>query len=220
MTFSRSTPAKPFCDQYSSAVYVPKGSSFELKDQDTGTSMCRDSYAYWAGLNAALRQAAGPGATLAIVESLPALGGDRYALVLQRGNDGIRMLRMEWQREAWSQAAYAWNNAATTEECFSQAASFPVTVTALDISQDRVQDLVTTLEQVDLRHDRCARRADRECAWILDGRGFSVQVGNSAPILLTDVKGLRGFVSENPQLSEWVYKLLGEAKHERRIDTH
>jgi hypothetical protein len=220
MIFSRSTPTKPICDRYSSASYIPKGSSFELSDQDAGTTMCRSSDAYRAGLNVALRQAAGPGELLVIVENLPALSPDRYALVLQRRSDGVRMLRLEWQREAWSRAAYAWNNTATTEECFSQAASFPVTVTALDISQKRMQELVTTLEQEDLRSDRCARRADRECAMILDGRAFSVQVGDNAPILLTDVKGLRGYASENPQLSEWVYELLGEAKHARSVNTH
>lgn len=182
--------------------------------------MCRSFNAHWAGLNVAFRQAAGPGETLAIVENLPALSTDRYALLLQRRTDGIRVLRMEWQQEAWSEAANTWRDNATTWDCFSRGTSVPVTVTALDVPQNRMQESVTTLEQVDLRSDRCARRSDRECAMILDGRAFSVQVGDSAPILLTDVKGLRGYVSENPPLSEWVYKLLGEAKHARRINTN
>jgi hypothetical protein len=31
------------------------------------------------------------------------------------------------------------------------------------------------------------------------------------------VKGLRGYTSENPRLSDWVNKLLGEAGHAKRI---
>jgi hypothetical protein len=217
MTFSRSTPTKPFCDQYSSASYVPKGGAFELKNQDAGTLRCSSSDAYWAGQDVAFRQAAGSGETLAIVENLPALSHDRYALVLQRRTDSIQLLRMDWQQDAWSQAVSRWRNTASSDECFSQAASFPVAVVVLSVPEKKAQDLAASLEQVDLRSDRCARRADMECAHMFDGRAFSVQVADHPPVLLTDVKGLRGYSSENPPLYEWVYKLLGEASHAKRI---
>jgi hypothetical protein len=220
MGFARSTPTKPICDQCSSASYVPKGNSFELKNQDSGTSMCRSFNAYGAGLNVAFRQAAGPGEILAIVENLPSLSPAWYALVLQRKATGIGVLRMDWQRDAWSEGADTFRNNASTWDCFSRGASVHVTVTALEIPQDRTQNLATALEQVDLRSDRCARGADRECAMILDGRGFSVQVGDNPSIRLTDVKGPRGYLSENPALSEWVYKLLGEAEHAKRINSY
>jgi hypothetical protein len=215
LTFSRSTPANPICDQFSSTVYEPKGKSFELTDQHTATSCW---LGYNAGLNAAFRQAAGPGETLAIVQWRPALTADQYALVLQRRPTGTSVLRMQLQqKEDWSSAVYTSMKNATALDCFSRAASVHVNVTTLEIPQNGAQDLAMALDRVDLRTDRCARCADGACARLLDGRTFYVQVGDHAPIKITDVKSLRGYVSENPQLSGWIYKLLDETKHAKEI---
>ena len=216
MIFSRSAPTSPFCDQYSSASYLPKGDSFELKEQNTGVPTCSWSDAHRAGLNLAFRQAAGSGETLAVVENLPSLSPGWYALVLQRRPNGVNVLRMQWKREGYSDVQgqrSAW-------DCFAGAKFTPMNVATLDIPQDRAKNLLIALQRTDLRSDRCPRRGNQECAMLLDGRAFSVQVGDNPPIRLTDVKGLRGYVSENPQLSEWVYKLLDEASHAKPTSTN
>ena len=216
MIFSRSAADRPFCDQYNSASYVPKGNSFELKEQNTGTPACSWSDADWAGLNVALRQAPGSGETVAVVENLPALSPDRYALVMQRQTNGIHLLRMQWERKGGLDA----DGQGSAWDCFAHAKSIPLRVATLDIPQDRAKNLLIALEQIDPRGDRCLRRADRECAQILDGRRFVVQVGDNPPIRLTDVKRLRGYTSENQQLSEWVYNLLDEASHAKPTSTN
>lgn len=135
---------------------------------------------------------------------------------MQRQTNGIHLLRMQWERKGGLDAegrGSAW-------DCFAHAKSVPLRVATLDIPQDRAKNLLIALEQIDPRRDRCLRRADQECAQILDGRRFFVQVGDNPPIRLTDVKRLRGYTSENQQLSEWVYKLLDEANHAKPTSTN
>jgi hypothetical protein len=211
LTSFRSSPDQPVCDQLTSATYRPKGNSFEAADQDTSGAMCWGD-SFYSGLNHAFKQAAGVGETLAIVQVLPALKWDKYALVLQRRSTGFALLRMDLNREDWS-APILLNDRATASECFSRAKSSPVNVKTLDISGDRAEALVKSLDSLDLRRDRCARGKDGQCAFLTDGREFYVQVGDHVALSLTDVKGMQGYTSENPLLSEWVYRLLDEAKH-------
>jgi hypothetical protein len=39
-----------------------------------------------------------------------------------------------------------------------------------------------------------------------------VEVRGQAPVDVFDLHGVKGYMSENPQLSEWIYKLLNETK--------
>jgi hypothetical protein len=209
VTFLRSTPDQPVCDRLSSATYRPKGDSFDLEDQHTDTAMCWGDNFY--GLNVAFKQAAAPGETLAIVQILPALGLDKYALLLQRRATGLAVLRMDLKREDWS-APISSGRRATALECFARAKSVRVSVKTLRVPEDGVEALANSLQSLDLRVDHCARGENGQCAFLLDGRAFYVQVGERDPISLTDVKGMRGYSSENPSVSEWIYKLLKEAK--------
>jgi hypothetical protein len=216
-TVYRSTPDQPVCDRFDSMTYAPKKDSFELTDQDTGPAPCSlDSYD--TGLNAAFRKAAGAGEILAVVGIWPALSPDKHVIVLKRVNDAVEILRMELREEASSAPMLYGKTKATALECFSKGLSVPVSVATLRVSEEKAQDLAMRLGKIDLRSDRCARRsANGSCAILLDGRSFTVQVGDHAPISLTDVKGLRGYVSQNPPLSEWVYKLIGETQSAKRI---
>lgn len=209
VSFFRSTPDEPMCDRLSSATYRPKGDSFDVEDQHTGSAMCWvDSF--YSGLDLAFKQAAAPGETLAIVEVLPAFW-DRYTLVLQRRTTGLVVLRMELKRDDWS-APMLSDPKPTALECFARAKSVRVHVKTLRIPEDRADALSNSLQSLDLGVDHCARGVNGQCAYLLDGRAFYVQVAEHTPISLTDVKRLRGYASENPALSDWVYRLLEEAK--------
>jgi hypothetical protein len=215
VTYSRSTPESPVCDQSNTATYEPRGTTYELLDQHTARSTC--GIGYGAGLNAALWQAAGPSETIAIIEVLPALSPNRYALALQREHTTTRVVRMEWPQVDDPFIA-PWNKS-TALGCFSEAASFQVKVRTLNIPQDKADELAKALDGIDLRSDRCPRNAEGECARFTDGRSFHVEVPGNAPINIFDLRREKGYVSENPQLSEWIYKLLDEAKQEKETAT-
>jgi hypothetical protein len=213
LTFSRSSPASPVCDQSNSTTYKPRKDSFELEEQHTDTSMCwADGYS--EGLSVAFRQAAGQGEMLAFVRVMPSLSPNRYTIVLQRVPTGIRVLRMEPRDEDWL-SAYMSGKKETALDCFNHAAAVHMKVWTLKIPPDIAQNLITELSQIDLRNDRCPRDAEGICTMFLDGRAFTVQVGDHPPIALTDVKGYPNDMSENPQLSRWIYKLLDVTKQER-----
>jgi len=170
VSFFRSTPDQPVCDRLSSATYRPKGDSFNLEDQRTGTAMCGGDN-FHPGLNLAFKQAAGRGETLAIVQVLPSLGWDKYALVLQRRATGLAVLRMELNREDWS-APILSEAKATALECFARAQSVRVGVKTLRIPEDQAKALANSLESLDFGVDHCARKANGECAFMFDGRAF------------------------------------------------
>ncbi len=213
LTYSRSTQASAVCDQLGTTTYEPRSGSFELQDHHTGDSGC--GVGYDAGLSAALRQAAGPGEIIGVIRILPAFSY-HYALVLQHGPNDIRVLRMEWPQKSWSE--WSGQAEATAADCFSRAASLLVKVKILEVSQTSAQNLADALDRVDLRTDRCARGIHGECAMITDGRAFRVEVRDHAPVGLTDVNGLRGVMSENPQLSEWVSRLLDATSRVKTAD--
>jgi hypothetical protein len=99
---------------------------------------------------------------------------------------------------------------ATALQCFEHAAAVPISAANLKVPVENVQKLANELNGIDLTSDRCARRPDKTCALLLDGRSFHVQVGNHTAVAITDVKGLRGYSSENEELSAWIYRLLDE----------
>jgi hypothetical protein len=210
-TYSRSTPEGPVCDQFTTTTFEPRGSTFELQDQHTAKSRCWVGYG--AGLDAALWQAAGPYETIGIVQVASARSPVHYALALQRDAAGAHVLRMDWAQKDWYLAAL-WSEA-TASECFSEAASVQVKVNALEVSQSMAEDLATALNGIDLRTDRCPRDAEGECAMFVDGRSFHVQVRGHVPINLINLRGMKGYTSENPQLSAWINRLLDEAKRVR-----
>lgn len=205
----RSVPDQPVCDGVSWAIYRPKGHSFEVEAQHSDNAMCWGD-SFQPGLTIAFRGSPGPGVTLAIVQVLGVPKGDRYALVLQRGAAGVAILRMELNPEDWTAAIFS--NRTTASECFARAKSVLVNVRALAIPESWAEAMANSLQSIDLGSDRCAREANGQCAYFLDGREFYVQVGEHLPISLTDLKGMRGYSSENPALSAWVYSLLEQAK--------
>jgi hypothetical protein len=207
-TYFRSTPESPVCDQFSSTTFKPRGSTFELQDQHAAKSKCWIGYG--AGLDAALWQAAGPGETIAIVQVLPSLSPDRYALALQRRASGARVLRMEWDQSGSPCLPPLAD--ASASDCFSRMASVQVQAKPLNVQPNIAEDLATALDGIDLRTDRCTRNAEGECVMFTDGREFHVEVRGQAPVDVFDLHGVKGYMSENPQLSEWIYKLLNETK--------
>jgi len=215
-TAFRSTPDQPVCDRVSSATYRPKGHSFEVENQHNNDAMCWGN-SFYRGLGFAFQKAAGPGVTLAIVQVLGVLKGDRYALVLQRGEAGVVALRMELNPEDWT--ATLFSNGTTASECFARAQSVPVNVTSLADAENWAEAMANALQSIDLESDHCARGADGQCVHFLDGREFYVQIGDRSPIGLTDVPRRRGYSSENPALSAWVYRLLEQAKAAAPIAT-
>lgn len=148
----------------------------------------------------------------------PPLSPNKYALVFQRRDHWIALPRMDLPLGKWPNRVEDLINRKTASGCFAEVTALPVNVTALDIPQDRTQTLLTALGQIDLDSDRCARGADGECAFLRDRRAFVVEVGKSTKVILTDVKDLHGYTSQNRRLSEWVYKLLAESKQETRTD--
>lgn len=211
-TYSRSTRENPVCDQTTVATFVPKGNSFELQDRNTNNSKC------WvgngAGLSAALWKAAGPERTVAVVEVLPSLSPDRYALALQHDATGAHVLRLNW-REPGSPFMGA-QSKATASDCFFQASSIHVKVSTSKVPQDRAEELVAALGRIDLRADRCVRNAERECAMFTDGTYFHVEAQGHAAIDIFDLRGEKGYMSENPELSEWIYKLIDAVEHPKK----
>lgn len=217
-TYFRSVPDSPICDQFNTTTYQPKGNTFDQRDRRTGTSMCWVGYG--AGLNAALWQAAGPGETLAIIQVLPTVAAhpDRYALALQREGEGARVVRMEWPDK---DSPYVGDlSKATASDCYLRLSSVPVKTIELRVPQDKAVELATALSGIDLRADRCVRNADGQCAMFRDGRTFHVEVRGHAPVNVFDLQGEKGYASENPQLSEWICKLLYETKNARETSAN
>jgi len=209
-TYSRSAPDSSICDQRMTSTYEPKGVVFELQNQHTADSRCWVGYD--AGLSSALWQAAGQGETIVIVQVLPSVAPfpDRYAIALRREPTGVDVIRMEWPEKG---SPYMGDlSKVTASDCFSRQASLHVKVMAMKVPEDRAEELAIALSGIDLRTDRCPRNAEGECAMFRDGREFHVEVRGHAPMDVFDLQGSKGYISENPQLSEWIYKLLDETK--------
>ena len=212
MDFFRSTSDEPICDRFVSAEYWPKKNSFVPKNLETGPSLCWFD-ARNAGLNAAFRRAAGAGEILAILQDQPALSSRWYALVLQHAAEGFRVLFMQLPAEAWALPGLTDSqNRMTAAACYARAAASTVRVTRLEIPPKKLATLASALSRIDLHSGRCPRSPDTGCGLLLDGRTFLVQVGNNPTLRLTDVRGLKGWVNENPQLSDWVYRFLEESR--------
>jgi len=212
-TYYRSVLDNSICDQFNATTYAPKGNTYVKQDQRTGTSMCWVGYG--AGLSAALWRAAGPDATLAIIQILPTVAEhpDRYALALQREGEDARIIRMDWTEMG---SPYSGDlSKATASDCYSRLLSIPVKAMELKVPQNKVVELASVLNGIDLRADRCTRNAEGQCTWFLDGRTFHVEVRSHAPVNLFDLQNEKGYVSENPQLSGWIYQLLDESKRAR-----
>jgi hypothetical protein len=208
--YFRSVSGNPICDQLKTTTYEPKRNTFEKQDQRTGTSMCWVGYD--AGLSAALWQAAGPDKTLAIVQVFPTVAAhpDRYALALAREGERLRIVRMEWPEKG---SPYVGDlSKASASDCYSRLSSVPIQATELEVPQVKAVELATALSGIDLRADRCVRNGESQCARFFDGRTFHVEVRGHVPVNVFDLENEKGYVSENPKLSEWIYQLLDESK--------
>ena len=87
---------------------------------------------------------------------------------------------------------------------------------AIEVPHADAVELAKGLDQIDLRADRCPRNAAGQCVMFVDGGGFHVEVRGHPPVDIFDLGHERGYVSENPQLSEWIYKLLDVTKQEKK----
>jgi hypothetical protein len=81
------------------------------------------------------------------------------------------------------------------------------------ISSSEVQSLFGSLQHIDLASGKCPVRKDGQCAMLLDGTTYIVQMENAAPIRLTDTSGLKDVKSENDPLLRWVKSILTRVSH-------
>jgi hypothetical protein len=211
-TYSRSTPNSPACDMDSTAVFQPIGNTFDLLERKSSEAGCWAGYG--SGLKDALWKAAGQAGTKAIVRVSPSMRRG-YAFALTNDGAGARVLQLEWP-ETDSPFTESLSKE-TASECFSRAAALHVKVTDLMVQQGRAGELAAALNSIDFRADRCVRNAEGECTRFLDGTYFQVEVLGHPAIELFDLQHHKGYVSQNPELSEWVYRLVDEAKQSKKM---
>jgi hypothetical protein len=90
--------------------------------------------------------------------------------------------------------------------------SVPVRAIELAVPKEKAVEMANALAGIDLRVDRCTRNPQGQCAMFHDGRTFNVEVRNHDPAHVFDLQREKGYLSENPELLEWIYRLLDETK--------
>jgi hypothetical protein len=201
------------CDDNVLLTYRPVGTSLEFASERKilAKDFCGvSSQFYYVAFSPA-----DEGNRIASIEVMRSPSGSPSALVFQKSQDGPVAMHFSIPREIWLQSVRS--NVArfsTPSECIESATSAPIERTRLPLTGEQVQALLDSLAKIDLRTDRCPRRADGECALIMDGVHYFLQLPNGRTVTLTDTRDFPEIRSENPALSDWVYEVLKLAHDE------
>ena len=169
---------------------------------------------YHDGLDLAFKNAtAGAGETLVTVQVLPSFQRE-YALVLTRVGAQVKLLRVTFQDQLWSQLGPPLHTPNTRQHCLELAMAARVETAELSVPVETTKQLWTAFSNINLDTDTCPRRKST-CALFLDGTDFVIQTNDGRLLRLTEITGLKGIKSENAALLHWVHALLQSGKNPR-----
>jgi hypothetical protein len=167
--------------------------------------------AYHDSLDLAFKNAtAGEGETLITLQVLPSFQRE-YALVLKRVGPEVKMLRTTLQKQLWTQLGPPLSVARTRQQCLEIARAAETDTVPVPVSAEQANSLWTTFSSTNLQTDICARQK-RQCALIHDGTQYVIQMPDDRSFRLTEVEGMKGIVSENGALLDWVHTVLRVAQ--------
>ena len=192
------SPEDHACDNNLLVRYRNHGDGYEIAGEEIAPA-ARGVYDCLAQTDQSLLQ----GDDIAVIEVLPALAVRRFAMAIREIDGGLIAEKIEIPRRTLD---------ASTSSRPSDCRPLPLKkVSRLHLDSKTLSEFLEDLKRIDLRSDRCPRQKRGECAWILDGIGYRVVLKGTRPINLTDIEGEPKIRSENPELYEWVQKLLKDA---------
>jgi hypothetical protein len=154
---------------------------------------------------------AGEGETLVTVQVLPSFQRE-YALVLKRVGPEVKMLGATLQKQLlWTQLGPPLSVARTRQQCLEIARAAETDTVPVPVSAEEANSLWTTFSSTNLQTDICARQ-EGQCAFIYDGTQYVIQMPDDRSFRLTEVGGMKGTVSENGALLDWVHTVLRVAQ--------
>lgn len=192
------------CDENVIVTHRRTGKTYTFVDQQRTTAQCgRDTYQ--EALNAAFETFAKE--RLATIQILPNLSAES-AIALDRTPNGTTATRIRLRRQLWSELGVM-TKRQKLSECIDVARALDKTTTPLPISSKEAESFLADLNKIDLQSDECLRSRNGGCMLQKDGTSFMLVLPDGRSVSLSDTRGVRDAKSENPELSAWVYKLLG-----------
>jgi len=194
------------CDNLRRLTYRPKGSSYRLTADEITRAPC-DVGTYWAGLALVYSRAAS-GERLATLRAFGSLTRqNEFAIVIEKTPTGITISRVGPREDLQKQTAAP---ALTPSQCLAIARNVDFERKVFPVRQEVAQRLVDDLATIDLNRHDCVRDSRGQCAYIFDTLVYFLQRLDGSASQVMDVSHLQGLTSENPELSEWIARLLEE----------
>ena len=151
------------------------------------------------------------GERVATVQVLPSFQSE-WAIAFDKIPNDLVVTRITFRKQLWWQLGLGGPGAAkTTSQCLELAKAAALERAPVPLARESAQRLLDELTKVDFATDRCPRKKDGTCAYLMDGVSYVVQLRDGRSARLTDVSGFRGMKSENPALWNWVTELLKES---------
>jgi hypothetical protein len=161
---------------------------------------------YHDSLDLAFKKAtSGGGETLVTVQVLPSFGRE-YALTLMRVGPEIKLLRIIFDKQLWTQLAPLTDNK-TRQQCLDLALAAKINTVALPAGAETIAQSWSAFSNINLETDTCPRRG-KQCAFVEDGIDYIVQTNDGRSLRITEIRNLEGIKSENAALLDWVLALI------------
>lgn len=169
---------------------------------------------YHDSLDLAFKNATkGEGETLVTVQVLPGLHRE-YALALKRVGQEVKLLRVTFEKELWTQLGPPLAVPKTRQQCLDLALAAKVDTVELPAPADTTAHSWTSFRDINLETDSCPRHG-KQCAFLQDGTDYIVQTDDGRSLRITEIANLKGIKSENAALLDWVRTLLQVANGAR-----
>ncbi|HEY6969616.1 MAG TPA: hypothetical protein VJA94_10455 [Candidatus Angelobacter sp.] len=199
------------CNQSDVLIYRWNGTTYALAERKSVTATQCGLDNYFDALHTAFSRLAEPGETLAMVERLPALRPES-AVVFQRVSGQIKVVRVVLEKGLWSQISYLTHPIAPAD-CVAMGRSAPAAERKeLAITSQQAEKFLADLSGIDRQTEKCPRRADGSCGYVLDGTFYAVYFPDGSMSRITGLSPRVDLISENPALLCWVNSLLQTSK--------
>jgi hypothetical protein len=146
------------------------------------------------------------GETLVTVQVLPSFHRE-YALVLKRVGQEVKLLRVNLEKELWTQLGPPLSVPRTRQQCLDLALAAKVDAVKLPAPADATAHSWTSFQEINLETDVCPRRGKR-CAFLQDGTEYVIETNDGHSLRISEIGNLKGIKSENAALLDWVRTLL------------
>jgi hypothetical protein len=150
------------------------------------------------------------GERVATVQVLPSFRSE-WAIAFDKTPAGLVVSRITFRKQLWLQLGLGSGSVRTASECIELAKAAAIERAPVSLPRESAQRFIDDLARMDFATDRCPRKKDGTCAYIMDGVGYVVQLRDGRSARIRDVSAYTGMRSENPALSNWVTDLLKES---------